>query len=62
MVNAELETQYGLASSKWTLNNGVFQLDVTIPTNTTAEITLPLSNKKVNVGSGNYHFQYNLKP
>ena len=62
MVNAELETQYGLASSRWQLNNGVFQLDVTIPTNTTAEITLPQSNKKVNVGSGKHHFQYNFKP
>jgi alpha-L-rhamnosidase len=43
LVNAELETLYGKASSKWQLNNGVFQLDVTIPPNTTAELTLPKS-------------------
>ncbi|MET1054970.1 MAG: family 78 glycoside hydrolase catalytic domain [Pedobacter sp.] len=41
LVNAELETLYGKASSKWQLNNGVFQLDVIIPPNTTAEVSLP---------------------
>jgi len=43
LVNAELETLYGKAGTKWQLLNGVFQLDVTVPPNTTAEVTLPKS-------------------
>ena len=42
-VNAGLETLYGPVRSKWQINNGVFQLEVTVPPNTTAEVILPKS-------------------
>lgn len=38
---ASLETMYGTTSSKWTIDNTTFKLDVTIPENTTATVRLP---------------------
>lgn len=38
---ATLNTQYGIAGSDWTIENGRFKLKVTIPANTTAAILLP---------------------
>ena len=40
-AKASLETPHGLAASHWRLVDGNFELDVTIPTNTTAHVTLP---------------------
>ncbi|GGI29111.1 family 78 glycoside hydrolase catalytic domain [Pedobacter mendelii] len=57
-ADAELETSYGKIKSSWTLNNGIFKLDITIPSNTSATILLPKNNKKEMVGSGNYYFEY----
>ena len=39
-ARASLETVYGTLSSAWRLNQQGFELDVTIPANTSAEITL----------------------
>ncbi|MES2456802.1 MAG: family 78 glycoside hydrolase catalytic domain [Bacteroidota bacterium] len=61
----ELNTPYGIVSSSWTVENGLFKLDVKIPANTTATVILPgsqlkdgkeLSNK-AEIGSGDYHFE-----
>jgi alpha-L-rhamnosidase len=38
-----LLTSYGRVSSDWTLASGVFTLTVTVPVNTTASVTLPLT-------------------
>lgn len=38
------ETQYGEVRSAWRIENGRFMLDVTIPPNTTAAVTLPGSH------------------
>jgi alpha-L-rhamnosidase len=39
-ANASLETLYGTLSSAWRLERGRFTLDVTVPPNTSAEVTL----------------------
>ena len=40
-ARASLQTAYGLLESQWRLENDVFHLDVTVPVNTTATVTLP---------------------
>jgi alpha-L-rhamnosidase len=48
MANADLKTIYGPAKSSWKTENGILKLDVIIPANTTATVTLPqASGKKV---------------
>lgn len=45
---AELKTIYGAAKSSWKTENGIFKLDIVIPANTTATVTLPqAAGKKV---------------
>jgi alpha-L-rhamnosidase len=64
-VSAELDTPYGIVSSSWKIENGVFKLDVVIPANTTATVLLPggvsTNDKQVTnkseIGSGSYHFE-----
>jgi alpha-L-rhamnosidase len=41
-ADGELETMYGKVRSAWSINNNIFTLDVTVPPNTTAQVTLPL--------------------
>ncbi|RZK82135.1 MAG: alpha-L-rhamnosidase [Pedobacter sp.] len=57
-VSAELETAYGPVKSAWTLVDGLFKFDVTIPPNTKATVILPKSGKQEELGSGDYHFEY----
>lgn len=71
-AGASYKTMYGDVKSSWKIVGGKLQLDVTIPTNTTALITLPDAPDAVNdgkmkrvgkdlqmsVGSGDYHFEY----
>jgi alpha-L-rhamnosidase len=40
-AQAELETLYGKVKSAWSIDSGIFTLDVIVPPNTTAEIVLP---------------------
>lgn len=56
-ASGELETVYGTVKSSWIIENGFFKLDVTIPANATAKITLPKTGKEEEVGSGIYHFE-----
>lgn len=47
-ADAELKTIYGPARSAWETKNSIFKLDVVIPANTTATVTLPqAAGKKV---------------
>ncbi|MBO9672966.1 MAG: glycoside hydrolase family 78 protein [Sphingobacteriaceae bacterium] len=57
-ASAELETVYGTVKSSWTIADGVFKLDVTVPANATATVILPKTDKKEEIGSGSYHFEY----
>lgn len=56
-AKATLQSAYGLISSAWEIDEtGVFTLDVIIPANTTATVTLP--NGEVHeMGSGQYQWQ-----
>jgi alpha-L-rhamnosidase len=50
----------GEIASSWKIENGQFVLDVKIPANSTATVVLP-DDKKVKLGSGEYHFVSTLK-
>ena len=41
---AELNSMYGMIKSGWKIENGEMQIDITIPHNTKAEVTLPGAN------------------
>ncbi|PWS31610.1 glycoside hydrolase family 78 protein [Pedobacter paludis] len=56
-ASGELETVYGTVKSSWTIKDGVFKLDVTVPANAKATVILPKNSKKEEIGSGNYHFE-----
>jgi alpha-L-rhamnosidase len=40
-AEASYHSQYGMIKSRWTIENGTFTLDVTVPANTTARISVP---------------------
>ena len=46
-----LQTGYGLLATEWTLSAGVFTLTVTIPANTTASVTVPAGDVRVDGAS-----------
>jgi alpha-L-rhamnosidase len=46
-------TPYGLSASSWKIENGKFELNTTIPPNTTAFVTLP-NGEQHTVGSGTW--------
>ena len=50
------ETPYGEASVAWTLDGTVFVVDVVVPPNTTAEVSLPDGSAEFEVGSGQHSF------
>ena len=43
---ADLQTVYGMVRSHWKIDGGKFMLDVEIPVNTTASISIPTRNKE----------------
>jgi alpha-L-rhamnosidase len=50
-------TPYGLLECSWKITDEKFDLDVTIPPNTTARIILPISDSQpIEVGSGIWHW------
>ncbi|MBS1606283.1 MAG: family 78 glycoside hydrolase catalytic domain [Bacteroidetes bacterium] len=55
---AHLRTLYGMVSLQWTLDSGRIAIDVTIPPNTTAELDLPGKKERLELGSGDYHYEY----
>jgi len=56
-ATARHRTPYGLAESAWRLGGGLLELDVVIPPNCTALVTLPGSElDPVEVGSGRRHW------
>ncbi|WP_421942731.1 family 78 glycoside hydrolase catalytic domain [Pedobacter sp.] len=59
-ATGELETVYGKIKSSWTITNGIFKLDVTVPVNSSAIVLMPGTGKKEKIGSGNYSFESKL--
>jgi len=57
-VNAHTDTPYGRVSVNWKCEKHIFTADVCIPVNTHATIHLPGWEKAMEVGSGDYHFEY----
>jgi alpha-L-rhamnosidase len=56
-ASATHETPYGTAAVAWTLSGGTaFDLEVTVPPNTTAQVVLPDGSAPVEVGSGRHTF------
>ena len=55
-AKATVNSPYGMISSSWKKNAKGFHLDVTVPANTTATVTLPGSGEKKEIGSGTYSF------
>jgi alpha-L-rhamnosidase len=50
-AKASIETMYGTVASGWTMKDGNITVDITIPPNTTATVTLPgAAGKQVNEG------------
>ncbi|WP_348811206.1 family 78 glycoside hydrolase catalytic domain [Flavobacterium maritimum] len=72
-AKGSVETNYGLVSSSWKIENNKLILDVEVPANTNATIEFPtnkietikenkavLNAKSKTVGSGKYHFEMEL--
>jgi hypothetical protein len=63
-AEAGYHSPYGEIKAGWTKAKGLFELNVTIPVNTTADIYFPANDrysKPVSVGSGNYRYVVKLK-
>ena len=52
----KLDTIHGTIVSNWTVASGTFTLNLTVPPNTTATVTVPFTNEERTVGSGHYTF------
>jgi alpha-L-rhamnosidase len=51
-----LMSSYGRIATSWTIDGGKFHLDVTIPPNATATVTLPGNRGTSEIGAGSYSF------
>jgi alpha-L-rhamnosidase len=52
-------TPYGMAESAWTIRNGTIELQVVVPPNTTAHVTLPgNATEALEVGAGVHRWAY----
>jgi hypothetical protein len=60
-AKASFHSPYGVIKTDWARSGDTFELNVTIPANTTADIYLPSGKKPVKVGSGNYKYTVKLK-
>jgi len=56
-ATASLDTGYGLVEVAWTWQGGTFRLDVRVPPNSRARVTLPGESATVEVGSGRHHWE-----
>lgn len=61
-AKASYKSVYGLIKSSWKTDGANIKLEVTVPTNTTATLHFPFSKKSpLELGSGNYVFEYKMK-
>lgn len=54
----DYESAYGKIAIAWRCEGGVITVDVTVPPNTTARLTLPEKQETLTLGSGTYHYEY----
>ena len=60
-VKCSYDTPYGVIAVNWTHENGTFTLNLSVPVNTTAVVTLPGEKAPKEVQSGTYQFVVNEK-
>jgi len=60
-AKAEYESIRGRISSSWTLKDGQFTLEIVVPPNTTATVSLPGSEKGLEVEAGRHSFKSRVK-
>lgn len=60
-VKCSYDTPYGVIAVDWTHENGTFTLNLSVPVNTTAVVTLPGEKAPKEVQSGTYQFVVNEK-
>lgn len=60
-ASASFQSPYGEIKSDWKISNGLFELQVSIPVNTTATIFLPGDKLPLKTGSGNYYYKIKIK-
>ena len=60
ITHAEMtyESVYGTIKTAWRCENKKITIDLTIPANTTALLTLPEKDETLELGSGTYHYEY----
>ena len=60
ITHAEMtyESVYGKIEIAWKCENGKITVDLTIPANTSALLTLPEKEDTLELGSGTYHYEY----
>ena len=60
ITHAELsyESVYGTIKTAWRCEGGKITVDLTVPANTTAELSLPEKGETLMLGSGVYHYEY----
>ncbi|WP_448628348.1 family 78 glycoside hydrolase catalytic domain [Geodermatophilus sp. URMC 64] len=56
------ETPYGPAAVSWTLDGSAFALELTVPPNTTAEVSLPDGSAPFEVAAGRHAFERTVVP
>jgi alpha-L-rhamnosidase len=59
-ARAKLQTLHGVAESGWRITGNRFTLNVTVPPNTTATVTLP-GQPPQDIGAGRYTFTAPMK-
>ncbi|MBR0160290.1 MAG: family 78 glycoside hydrolase catalytic domain [Oscillospiraceae bacterium] len=54
----EYESVYGTIKTAWRCEKGTITVDLTVPVNTVALLTLPEREEVLTLGSGSYHYEY----
>ncbi len=57
---ASMETRHGKLACSWKIEGGKFLAEITVPPNTTAEVTLPGKDGTSTLGSGTYQLESEL--
>ena len=52
------ESVYGEIAVAWRCEGGTITVDLSVPCNTTAQLTLPEKGETLTLGSGSYHYEY----
>lgn len=60
-ADLEYESVYGKIALAWRCEKGKITVDLTVPANTTALLTLPEKTDTLTLGSGSYHYEYDTE-